>query len=106
MSLLETRNNQPTSTSTGARRRGHSRSRRRTEHTHARGRGYRDGLAVRYQEQLTPDGDQLDESEAAELEARYASRTISTNADRYEELEPEIGLDGMNSIDLHFVNIM
>jgi hypothetical protein len=55
---------------------------------------------------LTPDGEQLDEAEAAELEAHYASRTIGTNADRYEELEPEIGLDGMSSIEPHIDNIM
>ncbi|KAF8486985.1 hypothetical protein DFH94DRAFT_702207 [Russula ochroleuca] len=55
------------------------------------GRGYRGGL---------PDGEQpeqLSEAEAAELEeleARYGRRTLGTNADRYEEPEPEIGADG------------
>lgn len=110
MSHLETRYSQPSSsTSTGARGRGHSRSHRGVGRSHARGRGYRGGLPVRYQERLTPDAEQseqLDEVEAAELEARYASRTIGTNADRYEEPEPEIGLDGMNSIEPHIVNIM
>ncbi|KAF8494919.1 hypothetical protein F5888DRAFT_1714145 [Russula emetica] len=95
----ETRYSQPSSsTSTGARGRGYIRSRRRTgKHIRARGRGYRGGLPARFQERLTLDGEQseqLDEAEAAELEARYARRTVGTNADRYEEPEPEIGLDG------------
>ena len=109
MSRSETRDSPPSSTSTRARGRGHLRSRGGIgKHIRARGRGYRGGLPARYQEQLTLDGEQfeqLDEAEAAELEARYARRTISTNADRYEELEPEIGLDGMNSIGPHIVNI-
>jgi hypothetical protein len=106
----ETRYSQPSSsTSTGARGRGYSSRRRIGKHIRARGRGYRGGLPARYQERLTPDGEQseqLEEAEAAELEARYARRTIGTNADRYEEPEPEIGLDGMNSIELHIINIM
>jgi hypothetical protein len=111
MSHSETRYSQPSSsTSTGARGRGYLRSRRGIgKHIRARGRGCRGGLPARYQGQLTPDGEQteeLDEAEAAELEARYARRTIGTNADRYEEPEPEIGLDGMNSIEPHIVNIM
>jgi hypothetical protein len=107
MSHSETRYSQPSSsTSTGARGRGHLRS-HRGKHIRARGRGYRGGLPARYQGQ-TPVGEpseQLDETEAAELEARYARRTIGTNADRYEEPEPEIGPDGMNSIEPHIVNI-
>lgn len=110
MSHSETRNSQPSSsTSTGARGRGYLHSHRRIgKHIRARGRGYRGGLPARYQEQLTPDGEQpeqLDEAEAAELEARFARRTIGTNADRYEEPEPEIGPDGMNSKEPHIVNI-
>lgn len=93
------------STGNGARGRGNLRSRRRTgKDIRARGRGHRVGLPARYQERLLPDGEQLeqlDEAEAAELEARYARRTVGTNADRYEEPEPEIGLDGMNSIVTH-----
>ena len=94
------------STSTRARGRGYSRSRRGIR---ARVRGYQCGLPARNQERLTPDGEQseqLDEAEAEELEARYARRTIGTNADRYEEPEPEIGPDGMNSIEPRIVNIM
>jgi hypothetical protein len=111
MSHSETRYSQPSSsTSTGARGGGYLRSRRGIgKHIRARGRGCRGGLPARYQGQLAPDGEQteeLDEAEAAELEARYARRTIGTNADRYEEPEPEIGLDGMNSIEPHIVNIM
>jgi hypothetical protein len=51
---------------------------------------------------LLPDDEQLeqlDEAEVVELEARYARRSLGTNADRYEEPEPEIGLDGMSSIE-------
>jgi hypothetical protein len=59
----------------------------------------------RYRGGLPPDGElpeELDEAEAAELEeleARYGRRTLGTNADRYEEPEPEIGPDGMNNIE-------
>lgn len=103
-------NSETHSTDNGARGRGNLRSRRRTgKDIRARGRGHRVGLPARYQERLLPDSEQfeqLDEAEAAELEARYARRTIGTNADRYDEPEPEIGLDGMNSIESHIVNIM
>jgi len=98
MSHSETHYSRPSSlTSNGARGRGYLRSRRKIG-TRGRARGCR-GLPPpsQYQEQLTPDGEQseqFDEAEAAELEARYARRTIGTNADRYEEPEPEIGLDG------------
>jgi hypothetical protein len=80
------------STSTRARgtRRGHDGRGR------GRGRGHRGGLSTWYQERLPPDGEQLDEGEVVELEARYARRTLETNVDRYEEPEPEIGPDGMN----------
>jgi hypothetical protein len=104
MSRSETHHSQP-STSTGASGRGYRSRRRIDKRTGARGRGCRGG----YQERLTSDGEQseqLDEAEVAELEARYARRAINTNADRYEEPEPEIGLDGMNSIELHIVDIM
>jgi hypothetical protein len=98
-----------TSTSNGARGRGYLRSRRRTgKDIRARGRG-RGGLPARYQERLPPDGEQfeqLDEAEAAELEARYTRRAIGTNADRYEEPEPEIGPDGMSNIESHIDNMM
>jgi hypothetical protein len=96
---------QPSSTGSGARGRGHSRSRKKTGHTHARGR-YRGGLVARCQERSAPEGEQSDEAEAAELEARYASRTVGSNADRYEELESEIGLDGMDSIEPYIVIIV
>lgn len=65
----------------------------------ARGRGHRGGFPIRYQERLVSDGEQLDEAEVEELEARYARRTLGTNMDRYEEPEPEIGPDGMNGIE-------
>jgi hypothetical protein len=43
--------------------------------------------------------DELNEEEVAELNAHYAKRTLSTNADRYEEPEPEIGSDGQPMVD-------
>lgn len=107
MSHLETRpTQQSSSSSTGARGRG-SLTHSRIKHTRKREREYQG--AGRYPGKLTPDGDQpeqTDEAEAAELEARYVSRTLGTNADRYEEPEPEIGLDGMNSIESHIVNMI
>ena len=50
-----------------------------------------------FRERLLLEGeqpDELNEEEVAELEAHYAKRTLSSNADRYEEREPEIGSDG------------
>ncbi|KAH9959882.1 hypothetical protein BJV74DRAFT_984271 [Russula compacta] len=47
-----------------------------------RGRRYRHGHG------------QLHDPEPEELDARYAKRTLGTNADRYEEPEPEIGPNG------------
>ena len=38
--------------------------------------------------------EELNEEEVAEREAYFANRTLSTNTDRYEEPEPEIGSDG------------
>lgn len=72
----------------------------------ARGRGHRGGLSTRYQERLAPNGEQLDEADVAELEARYARRTLGTNTDRYEEPEPEIGPDGMSGIEPFIVDII
>jgi len=101
------------SSSTTTRARGgrnrHSRGGGDGKYSRARGRGHRGGLPARYQERLTPDDEQpeeFDEAEAVELEARYARRTLGTNSDRYEEPEPEIGPDGMNSIATHPHNAM
>lgn len=80
--------------------RGSARARSRGglgKHLRARGRGHRGGRPAVFQERLLPEGEQtneLNEEEVAELKARYAKRTLSTNADRYEEPEPEIGSDG------------
>lgn len=87
------------SSSTSPRARGRRRWPRGGHDRRGRGRG-RGGLSTQYQEQLPPDGEQLNEDETAELEAneaRYARRTLETNADRYEEPEPEIGPDGMDT---------
>lgn len=54
-----------------------------------RGRRYRHGHG------------QLHDSEPEVLDARYAKRTLGTNADRYEEPDPEIGPDGTNNIKMH-----
>jgi hypothetical protein len=97
MSHSESRYSQPSSpTSTHARGRGRGHFRSRGElgkRIRARGPGYRGGHSAHGGE-----SDRLDEAETAELEARYARRTIGTNADRYEEPDPEIGPDGMDSV--------
>jgi hypothetical protein len=99
MSHSESRYSQPFSpTSTHARGRGRGRGHFRSrgelgKRIHARGSGYRGGHSAHGEE-----CDRLDEAETAEFEARYARRTIGTNADRYEEPDPEIGPDGMDSI--------
>ncbi|KAH9964855.1 hypothetical protein BC827DRAFT_1126842 [Russula dissimulans] len=90
---------QPSSDNTlGARGRGYHQSRGgRGKYLRARGHGHRFGRPAVFQERLLLEGEQpelLDEAEAVEREARYARRTLGTNADRYEEPEPEIGADG------------
>ena len=63
----------------------------------ARGRGHRSGRPAIFQERLLLEDEQdneLNEEEVAGLNARYAKRNLITNADRYEEPEPEIGSDG------------
>jgi len=55
-----------------------------------------------FQERLLLEGerpDELNEEEVAELNAHYAKRTLSSNVDRYEEPEPEIGSDGEPIVD-------
>jgi hypothetical protein len=67
------------------------------KHLRARGRGHRGGRPAVFQERLLLEDeqpDELNEEEVAELNAHFAKRTLSTNADRYEEPEPEIGSDG------------
>jgi len=90
---------QPSSDNTpGARGRYHHRSRGgRGKYIRARGRGHHFGRPAVFQERLLLEGEQpelLDEAEAVERDGRYARRTLGTNADRYEEPEPEIGADG------------
>ncbi|KAI0297480.1 hypothetical protein B0F90DRAFT_1611374, partial [Multifurca ochricompacta] len=68
----------------------------------ARGRGHRGGRPAEFQERLLLEGEQpeeLDDDEVAEHSARYARRTIGTNADRYEEPGPAIGPDGQPIIE-------
>ncbi|KAI0246660.1 hypothetical protein BJV78DRAFT_1252576 [Lactifluus subvellereus] len=70
----------------------------------ARGRGHRGGgRPAEFHERVLLQGEQpeeLDETEIKELEARYSKRTLGTNADRYEEPEPEIGTDGQPTVEL------
>ena len=69
----------------------------RGKYLRARGRGHRGGRPAEFRERLLLEGerpDELDEEELAELEARYAKRILSANADRYEEPEQELGFDG------------
>lgn len=76
------------------RARGRSRGRPRGglgKYLRARGRGHGSGRTREFQE--LPE--ELDEADAKALEARYAKRDLGTNADRYEEPDPEIGPDGM-----------
>ncbi|KAH9064421.1 hypothetical protein EDB87DRAFT_1325475 [Lactarius vividus] len=86
--------------------RGSARARSRGglgKHLRARGRGHRGGRPAEFKERLLLESerpDELDEEEVAELHARYAKRTLGTNADRYEEPEPEIGSDGQLITDL------
>ena len=86
--------------------RSHGRARGRSrggfgKYLRARGRGHRGGgRPAEFQERVLLQGEQpeeLDETEAKELEARYTKRTLGTNADRYEEPEPELGPDGTNN---------
>lgn len=72
------------------------------KHRRARGRGHTVGRPAVFQERLLLEDeqpDELNEEEVAELQAHYAKRTLSTNADRYEEPEPEIGSDGQPTVD-------
>ncbi|KAI0270657.1 hypothetical protein BC834DRAFT_819272 [Gloeopeniophorella convolvens] len=63
-----------------------------------RARGRRGGgRPAEFRERLVLEDEQyeeFDEEEAAELRARYSRRALGTNADRYEEPEPELGPDG------------
>lgn len=74
--------------------RGRSRGRQRGglgKYLRARGRGRSSGRTTEFQE--LPENP--DEAEVEALEVRYAKRDLGTNADRYEEPDPEIGPDGV-----------
>ena len=83
-----------------ARGRGRGRSRGGLgKYLRARGRGHRGGgRPAVFQERLLLEGEgpptEEDEEEAKELAAKFSRRQIGTNADRYEELEPELDSDG------------
>ncbi|KAH9957627.1 hypothetical protein BGW80DRAFT_1380550 [Lactifluus volemus] len=75
--------------------RGRSRGRSRGglgKYLRARGRGHTGSSGRPTEFRELPEN--LDEAEAEALEARYAKRDLGTNADRYEEPDPEIGPDG------------
>lgn len=64
----------------------------------ARGRG-RGGRPAEFHQRLVLEGEQAvdldpDSEEAKELQQKYARRHIGSNADRYQELEPELDSDG------------
>ncbi|KAI9456125.1 hypothetical protein BJY52DRAFT_1121345 [Lactarius psammicola] len=86
--------------------RGSARARSRGglgKYLRARGRGHRGGRPAEFKERLLLEcerPDELSEDESAEQDARYAKRALRTNADRYEEPEPEIGSDGQPIADL------
>ena len=63
----------------------------------SRGRGYRGRRPALFHEPLLLEGEQSGQAddEDADPEVTY---TLGTNADRYEEPEPELGSDGMSSI--------
>jgi hypothetical protein len=62
----------------------------------SRGRGHRGRRPAEFQRSLPLDGDRdSEDEEGAEPDVPY---TLGTNADRYEEPEPELGPDGMSSI--------
>lgn len=64
-----------------------------------RGRGHRGGRPAIFQEPLLLEGERSEQASDAE-EAADAEpdvpHTLGTNADRYEEPEPELGPDGMS----------
>jgi len=80
----------------------HSRFHHRRKNVPSRGRGFRGQRPAVFREPVLLESeqpDELNEEEVAELEAHYAKRTLSSNADRYEEPEPEIGSDGQPIVD-------
>ena len=96
-------------TSTESKPRGRGRGRSRGglgKYLRARGRGRGGGRPAEFRERLLLEGEQaddLDEEEARALHQKYARRQLSSNADRYAEPEPEIGLDGASRCVCHFV---
>jgi hypothetical protein len=101
------------STSSTPRARGRGRRQSRGgfgKYIRARATGHRFGRPAEFQERLLLEGErpeELDETDAAELGARYARRALDTNTDRYEESEPAMGPDGRNSTNLHdVINVM
>lgn len=100
MSAQSQSQSSPSSSDSPFHLRGSARARSRVgrgKYLRARGRGHRGGRPAEFRERLLLEGEQLeelDEEELAELKARYAKRTLTTNADRYDEPEPELGTDG------------
>ncbi|KAI9509920.1 hypothetical protein F5148DRAFT_1183915 [Russula earlei] len=99
MSHIRAHDSQPSPSSTPRSRGRHYRHSRGGHGKYLRARGivHRGGRPAVFQERLLLESEQpeqLDEEEAAECEARYEQRTLSSNADRYEEPDSMIGPDG------------
>jgi hypothetical protein len=88
-----------TSEPTRARGRGRGKSRGGLgKYLRARGRG-RGGRPAEFHKRLVLEDEELidldpDSEEAKELQKKFARRQLGSNADRYVELEPELGSDG------------
>jgi hypothetical protein len=65
---------------------------------HDRGRRGRGGRPTEFQEQSLLEGERSGQDDVAEDAEREELYNLGTNADRYEEPDPELGPDGMNSI--------
>jgi len=66
-----------------------------------RGRGHRAGPPARFQESLVLEderSEQVGDAEDVDVEPDVPY-TLGTNADRYEEPEPELGPDGMSTVE-------
>jgi len=61
-------------------------------------RGRRGGRPTKFQEPSLLEGERFGQDDVVEDAEREELYNLGTNADRYEEPDPELGPDGMNSI--------
>ncbi|TFK65308.1 hypothetical protein BDN72DRAFT_889400 [Pluteus cervinus] len=98
MSTPATTDQASSSSSSSTRARGRGKSRGGLgKYLRARGRGRGRGLPAQFTQRLVLSDEEeveLDEEEQKELRSKFARRQLGTNADRYVELEPELGSDG------------